>query len=106
MIKAVRIKNEHDENIGFQLTGHADYAKRGKDIVCAATSALVVNTINSIENFTDDKFSFAEDEKSGLMEFIIVSDVSSESALLMDSLFLGLQLIEHEYGKKFITVRA
>ncbi len=106
MIEITRIKNEQGENTGFRCLGHAGYAKHGNDIICAAVSALVLNTINSIEAFTEDKFSCAQDEKSGLVEFIIVSEVSSKSSLLMDSLFLGLEGIEHDYGKRFITVKA
>ena len=39
---------------GFELSGHAGYAKNGADIVCAAISMLTTNTINSIETFTDE----------------------------------------------------
>ena len=106
MIEITRIKNEHGENIGFRCLGHAGFARHGKDIVCAAVSGLVLNTINSIEAFTEDKFSCATEEKAGLVEFVIVSEVSKESALLMDSLFLGLTNIQHDYGKRFITVKA
>ena len=106
MIRAVRIKDEYGNNIGFRLTGHAEYADPGSDIVCAAVSVLVINTMNSIEKFTKDKFSCAQDDESGLIEFIIVSEVSRESSLLMDSLFLGLKDIQHDYGKRFITVKA
>ena len=106
MIEITRIKNEQGENVGFRCYGHAGFARRGKDIVCAAVSVLVLNTINSIEAFTEDKFSCAQEEKSGLIEFIIVSEVSKEAALLMDALFLGLKSIEHDYGKRIITVKA
>ena len=106
MIEITRIKNENGENIGFRCVGHAGFARHGKDIVCASVSALVLNTINSIEAFTEDKFSCAQEEKSGLIEFIIVSEVSKESALLMDALFLGLSQIQNDYGKRFITVKA
>jgi len=106
MIEISRIKNEQGENVGFRCIGHAGFARHGKDIVCAAVSALVLNTINSIEEFTEDKFSCAQEEKSGLIEFVIVSKVSKEASLLMDSLFLGLKGIEHDYGKRFISVKA
>ena len=79
MIEITRIKNENGENIGFRCLGHAGFARRGKDIVCAAVSALILNTVNSIEAFTEDKFSCAQEEKSGLIEFIIVSEVSKEA---------------------------
>ena len=49
---------------GFELSGHAGYAKSGADIVCAAISMLTTNTINSIETFTDDFFSYEENEET------------------------------------------
>ena len=39
MIEITRIKNEQGENIGFRCLGHAGFARRGKDIVCAGVSA-------------------------------------------------------------------
>ena len=29
--------------------------EEGQDIVCAAVSVLVINTVNAIEQFTDDR---------------------------------------------------
>ena len=106
MIEVTRIKNQNGGTVGFRCYGHAGFAVHGKDIVCAAVSALVLNTINSIEEFTEDRFSCSQEEKTGLVEFVIVSEVSKEAALFMESLFLGLKNIEHDYGKRFITVRA
>ncbi|MEE1514378.1 MAG: ribosomal-processing cysteine protease Prp [Christensenellaceae bacterium] len=40
---------------GFIITGHAGYAEPGKDIVCAAVSALLQAFIASIEELTHDK---------------------------------------------------
>ena len=105
MIK-VKVKRQNNKVYEIVIKGHAEYDDYGKDIVCAGVSALVLNTINSIEEFTEDKFSCAQEEKSGLVEFVIVSEVSKEASLLMDSLFLGLMNIQHDYGKRFITVKA
>lgn len=37
----------------FYAEGHADYAKRGKDIVCAAVSALTLTLYNSLMELSD-----------------------------------------------------
>ena len=105
MIK-VNIKAKNGNINSIKISGHAGYDVSGKDIVCAAVSALALNTINSIHEFTEDKYSCSQDEKKGLIEFIIVSDISKESALLLNALFLGLKGIEQNYGKRFITVTA
>ena len=52
------------------MSGHAGYDDIGKDIVCAAVSVLVINTLNSIERFTDDKTSCVSDETAELLNFV------------------------------------
>ena len=49
MIHVTIFCNEDKECVGFQTEGHAEYAEPGEDIICAAVSILVINTINSIE---------------------------------------------------------
>lgn len=102
MIKISVYKNADGNIIGFHSVGHAGYAEHGSDIVCAAVSALVINTINSIEAFTSDTFQLEEDEKNGDIDFKIISKPSNESNLLLNSLFLGLNGIREDYGQKYI----
>lgn len=102
MIKISIYQNEESKIIGFRSEGHAGFANSGQDIVCAAVSALIINTVNSIEQFTSDTFDYQENEKKGMIEFKIVSSLSNESSLLLNSLFLGLQGISEDYGQKYI----
>ena len=88
---------------GLECKGHADYAgKGGQDIVCAAVSALVINTVNSLEAFTHDRFT-AED-KDGYVKLAFPERQSPEGKLLMDALLLGLNEISRSYGKKYLQV--
>lgn len=105
MIKVSIHKNADNLITGFTLYGHADYAEYGSDVVCAAVSALVINTINSIENFTSDKFRLEQDEKKGYIEFHVVTPMSNNANLLLSSLALGLQGIEDEYTDKYIQIK-
>ena len=50
---------------GFKLSGHAGFAEEGSDIVCSAVSMLVINTINCIEEFTEEKFNYSADNDNG-----------------------------------------
>ena len=63
MIDVTLFQNDSGDYVGFRMTGHAEYAEYGSDIVCAAVSVLVINTINSVEKFTDDEFNSAVHEK-------------------------------------------
>ena len=91
---AVKIDKIKHEYAGFDISGHAGYAESGHDIICAAVSALVINTLNSIEQFTDDKTDSAADEASGTIEFRFLERPSHDAALLLDSMILGLEEIE------------
>ena len=97
-------KNKKGQLNGFRFEGHAGYAESGSDIGCAAVSALVITTMNSIEPFTSDTFEYQENEEDGMMDFKIVSTLSERSELLLGSLILGLQGIEEEYGHKYIKI--
>ncbi len=106
MIKVTVYQNHSNVYYGFRMKGHAGFAAYGSDIVCSAVSVLVINTMNSIEQFTDDKFDGAVHKEEDVVSFDILSEPVSEAAgLLMDSLVLGLKAIQDEYGKKYINIR-
>jgi len=98
-MKVTVFQDSEGKRKGFSVSGHAGYAKSGKDIVCAAVSILTENTVNSIEALAGQKPDvFAVNEKEGFLYFRL-KQVSKESALLLDSMVLGLQSIAEEYGK-------
>lgn len=79
---------------GIKINGHARYAEAGKDIVCAAVSILTQTLIESIEQMTTDEIQYsispgAVDIKHGNLQGI--------SATLVDSFFIGIQMIADEY---------
>ena len=100
---SVTIHRSNDSYAGFKVVGHAGYAEEGYDIICAAVSVLVVNAVNSIETFTDDKFAAREDH--GIVELILEGSVSDKTTLLLDSMILGLRDIQTQYGNEFIRLK-
>ena len=81
--------------------------QEGQELVCAAVSALVLNMANSIEQFTDDHR--LRQMRTRQQEVSISGspghDQSGMQALLMNSLVLGLEDIEEEYGEPYIKIR-
>ena len=49
----ITVKKRNGSYLDFLSRGHAGYAEEGQDIVCAAVSALIITTVNSLEKFTD-----------------------------------------------------
>ncbi len=105
MINVTVFRNQQADYIGFKFAGHAGYADPGYDIVCAGVSAIVINTINSIEEFTDVKFSVGLDEKSGLIDFKLEEPVTEQTQLLIKSLILGIEGIKKDYNGDYITLK-
>lgn len=105
MIHAFIYKNKNDSCVGFRLSGHAGYDVHGKDIVCAAVSILVINTINSIELLTNDVIQVnIQEEEKGIIDVSFPSEISYETKLLIDSMILGLNGIVEDGNKKYLKV--
>ena len=90
---------------GFSLSGHAGYAKYGKDIVCAAVSILTNNVFNSIEQLTEDEFTGSADEKKALFSLSFVNEPSHDANLIVDSFRIGIERIADAYGSKYVSVK-
>ncbi len=89
---------------GFESRGHAGYAQAGEDIICAAVSALTINAVNSIETFTQDAYEAEQAEEGGYLRVSFPEAPGERTALLMDSLVLGIRSIQADYGNEYITV--
>ena len=100
----ITILQDHEDAVGFHCTGHSGYAEAGSDIICAGVSALVINTINSIETFTEDSYHIDTEETSGLIDFRLDQKAGHDTQLLMKSMVLGLQGIQNDYGNEYIIL--
>lgn len=100
----VTVFNKKKEIVGVQLEGHAEYGKKGKDIVCSAVSILYINLVNSLESFTSDEKELNGSTKINFQNIILKSMPSKEAELLFQSFILGITTIEEKYGKKYITI--
>ena len=85
--------------------GHAGYADFGKDIVCAAVSVLVINTINALEELAGEHFVTTVREEEGYIQCRFESPLQEKSVFLLDAMVYGLNNIRKEYGKKYLQVQ-
>ena len=72
----ITVKKRNGSYLDFLSKGHAGYAEEGQDIVCAAVSALIITTVNSLEKFTDEQIAIYQDQiNEAYEEFVnIVAD--------------------------------
>lgn len=105
MIKVEFSRNHNNDIVGFEVSGHAGYDNSGKDIICAAVSMLVINTVNSIEAFTDTDIETdsSNDNDDARISAGISGHISNEAAVLLKSLELGLTQAA-EGNPKYISI--
>lgn len=76
--------------VGFNLSGHAGYAEKGSDIVCAAVSCLVdtfrASAAGNYEEFEDDGLYICRWET-----------LPAASIAKVEMLYTGLRLIAESY---------
>ena len=105
MTEVTFYRNSEGEFTGFRADGHSGYAEEGEDIVCAAISALVTTTINSIEAFTDEEPDLDIDEEEAYIDVSFFEAPGEKAQLLLKSLALGLEGIQSsDEAKGFIEV--
>lgn len=104
MIRVTMIRNRDGKYIGFDCIGHAGYAEKGEDIVCAGVSALVINTVNSIQSCTNETFFADTDEDAGKIVLRFEKPAGHDAQLLMQSLALGLQGVYDQYGARYMKL--
>ena len=88
MIQITIYKTYRDECMGFRAVGHAGMAEAGQDIVCAAASMLMINTMNSIERYTEDITSVVTDEDDGMIDFRLNKRPTHDADLLLKACLL------------------
>jgi len=107
MITVTFVRREADKRIvSFAIKGHAQYAKPGKDIVCAGVSAVSVGTVNSIEALTGVVLP-ASMNNGWLASEVPEADntaADQQMQLLLESMKVMLDTIQQSYGK-FVVIQ-
>ena len=105
MTKITIFRNQKQEYLAFSCVGHAEYADPGQDIVCAAASVLIINTMNAIELYTEDAFSIFSDEETGMISWHLEGNPSKEAGLLLNTMILGLKgMADDENYEEYIDL--
>lgn len=90
----------------FTMSGHAEFAEKGQDIVCAGASAVAFGAINAVIGLTGITPEI-EQAESGFLSCTVPSDLPSEAIdqvqLLLKGMVISLQTIERDY-KEYINI--
>ena len=102
MITIKIARNKDDEIISFSLNGHAGYSENGKDIVCAAVSAVTNMTLIGLGEKLKLNIKFERNE-GGYLKVELPENISSDdmriAQFLLESLVTEYLDIEANFGK-------
>jgi len=104
--RKTELETEHGSETfyyGYHIEGHAMYAEYGQDIVCAAVSALGINTANALLELTTNQVVCDMDE-DGLLQVNVQEDVDDHGQLLLKAFVMGIETIYEDYGNTYIQV--
>lgn len=89
MIKVIKNKNI------ITISGHANSAEYGKDIVCASVSSIIYTTINALKRINPTSIE-VEDNRDMIINILSEDEISK---ILIDNMFELLKSIESDYPK-------
>ena len=82
------------------VSGHSGYEERGKDIVCASVSSIVITTINAIIEIDNDAIDYSDLDNKIIIRIIKEDEIVNK---LIHNMILLLESLEKDY-KDFIKI--
>ncbi|MBP5835743.1 ribosomal-processing cysteine protease Prp [Candidatus Phytoplasma meliae] len=93
-------KKDNHQIIAVEILGHANYAPKGLDIVCASVSTAIIVTLNSLEILGYQKdISYVLQEN--FFHLDVLSFHNKNLLLLLDNLEYTLDNLNTQYQKHF-----
>lgn len=103
MIRIQITKDKSGSYRDFTSSGHAGYAQSGQDIVCAAVSAIVINTLNCLLDLTDEKVEYdVHDEEGGYIHVRFPEKPGEKGTFLIDCMVEGLEWVRMQTGNRYL----
>ena len=97
----VKVKETSKRISSFEMSGHADFAEHGQDLVCAGASAVSFGAVNAIMELTGIEPQIKQTESGYLMVDFPddLDELTDEQVqLLVRGMIVSLKTIEQDYG--------
>ena len=101
MIRVTISRDAHNNIVACSLSGHAS-AHHGRDIVCAAVSAITHTTAASIQKLLG--IELVGITATGKMEFSLPCEPNESTQLLLEGMLIGIQDVKDLHPKKICII--
>ncbi len=94
-------RNNEQEIVSYRVTGHAQTAPHGEDLVCAAVSVLAQTTVLGLYQVLNQQPEYIIDdgELRCKMEESLTATQRKEATILLETMLVGLKNIQQQYPK-------
>lgn len=96
MIRA-RFFCDDEKMYGFEISGHAGYADKGKDIVCASVSSAVQMTANTITDIIGEKADVKAAGDNISLRLNMSGETNDSVQAVMKGLHLHLSILSDQF---------
>lgn len=94
----IKITIKNDNIVSFNIFGHANFAPKGRDIVCSAVSSITQTTLLGLNEILKKDIDFEQDVSLGLLK-VMVNNPDRDSDLIIKTMTLALERLEKIYPK-------
>ena len=99
MVKVNAIRR-HQKLQKITIRGHAGYADKGQDLVCAGISSIAVGMMNALDQLTPETCVLLM--KDADIEIQVIKE-TTENQLLLESLIIQLKTLKESY-KTYVQI--
>lgn len=91
---SVEFKSVNDKLMSLTMSGHAESADYGEDLVCAGISSIVFGALNGFDQLANQKFNITVEDN-----YVNVSATDDACIVnkLLNFVLIQLQTVEHQY---------
>lgn len=101
MITVTITKQQSGRIHSFEMSGHANFAEHGKDLVCAGASAVSFGAVNAIIAITGVTPEISQGSDGGYLcvTFPEIPEKEHDMQLIAQAMIVSLETIERDYGQ-------
>lgn len=103
MIHVTITRNQDNNIMAFELSGHAESGPHGHDLVCAAVSAVAFGMTNAVIKHSEIEPIVDQGGEGGYLNVSLPNDLTKEqeakATLLLAGMLTALETIERDYGQ-------
>ena len=78
----------------LEISGHANFDKKGKDIVCSAVSSIIIGGLNAINNISN----FEVKIQNGYVKCLSNNKIDIHDQIVIETIEVQLRTIQDSFG--------